>query len=181
MVPVLSTQRRWPLRWWDSNHQQPWVLILNRHYSIPKRWSSVMWLYKWTFPSQITPIKLSTMRPRKISCTWEAGRNKSYTSTFHLGIMNSRNNDLKRDCTGVWPQNIRSRRRNLPPRRRESYPVHTRKTINDSMLRAYFRLCRKLQWWGWNKTSSRWKHFCFFVFWNCDECKWLSSRYRGYY
>ena len=110
-----------------------------------------MWLYKWTFPSQITPIKLSTMRPRKISCTWEEGHNKSYTSTFHLGIMNSRNNDLKRDCTGVWPQNIRSRRRNLPPRRRESYPVHTRKTINDSMLRAYFRLCRKLQWWRWNK------------------------------
>ena len=104
MVPILSTQRRWPLRWWDSNHQQPWVLILNRHYSIPKRWSSVMWLYKWTFPSQITPIKLSTMRPRKISCTWEAGRNKSYTSTFHLGIMNSRNNDLKRDCTGVAPE-----------------------------------------------------------------------------
>lgn len=110
-----------------------------------------------------------------VPCTWEAGRNKSYTSTFHLGIMNNRNNDLKRDCTGVSPQNIRSRRRNLPPRRRESYPVHTRKTINDYMLRAYFRLCRKLQWWRWNKTSSRWKHFCFFVFWNCDECKWLSS------
>ena len=51
----------------------------------------------------------------------------------------------------VSPQNIRSRRRNLPPRRRESYPVHSRKTINDSMLRAYFRLCRKLQWWRWNK------------------------------